>query len=171
MQLDEIIRTRHSVRKYDGSTIPTSHIALILEAANRAPSAGNLQSYRIFVATGSEKKREIASCAFEQEFIADASACFVFSADPLISSSEYGSRGEDLYSIQDATIAAAFALLKAVDLGYGTTWIGSFDVKRLSLLTGGKNLVPIAIILVGTPMGETSATSRKKVSEVAAFIG
>lgn len=170
-QLDEALKNRHSVREFEKTTIPKDHISLILEASNSAPSAGNLQAYRIFVTTGKEEKDRISQCAFEQELIKKAPLCLVFAADPDVSASEYGSRGKDLYAIQDATIAASFAVLKAVDLGYGAAWVGSFDVKRLSKEINAQNLLPVAIIVLGIPGEKPQITSRKKIEEIATFLG
>jgi hypothetical protein len=52
MDLDEVIDKRHSVRKYETFSIPDTDIEKMLQAANKAPSAGNLQSYKIFVIRG-----------------------------------------------------------------------------------------------------------------------
>lgn len=170
MQYDEVVRERHSTRAYVKHDIPESHLTKIIGAANRAPSAGNIQAYRIFVATSASKKKEVAECAFGQHFITEASACLVFSSDPEASASEYGMRGRELYSIQDATIAATFAILKSVDLGYQTAWIGSFDTRKLAEVTGSKDLVPVAIILIGKASEKPLETTRKGIDEISSFL-
>ncbi len=43
----ELVRARHSVRTFTARPIEPENLQPILEAANRAPSAGNLQAYEI----------------------------------------------------------------------------------------------------------------------------
>ena len=161
MEFDEILKRRHSVRRFRQSDIPLEKLEQIIDAANRAPSAGNLQAYRIFAVSNQNMKGEIAVAANEQDFIAEASICLVFCADPIKSSMEYGTRGKELYSIQDATISATFALLKAVDLGYATAWIGAFNETQLRKILGIDRLVPVAIILIGEAAEEPYVTKRR----------
>ncbi|WKT58666.1 nitroreductase family protein [Candidatus Nitrosotenuis chungbukensis] len=100
---------RHSVRAFKEQKISDDVVEKILTAATRASSAGNLQSYQIFVITKKEDRRRLAVAAHEQNFIENASVVFVFCADPVTSAGEYGKRGEELYCIQDATIACTYA--------------------------------------------------------------
>jgi nitroreductase len=62
----------------------------------------------------------------------------------------FGERGRDLYCIQDATISASFAMIKATELGLGTCWIGSFDEDKVSQIAGlPEYLRPVAILSIG----------------------
>ncbi len=49
MGFQEIARNRHSIRAYLAKEIEEDKLNQILEAARAAPSAGNLQAYKIFV--------------------------------------------------------------------------------------------------------------------------
>ncbi|HEX5999469.1 MAG TPA: nitroreductase family protein [Hyphomicrobiaceae bacterium] len=55
----------------------------ILAAAQSAPSAGDLQAYRIVVVTDRETKALLAKAALGQHFIAEAPTVLVFFADIL----------------------------------------------------------------------------------------
>lgn len=171
MQFDEVIARRHSVRKYSPQDILPEDLERILEATIQAPSAGNLQAYRIFAIRDPSKKASISACAFNQEFIKDASVILVFAADPDASFSEYGERGSTLYCIQDATIAATFAILKATDLGYSTAWIGSFDGRKLLQSVGARGVMPVAIVLVGKGAEKPLSTPRKSLKDIVDYIG
>ena len=50
------------------------------------------------------------------------------------------------FSLQDATIAASFALLAASGLGLSTIWIGMFDEEKVKRILGTK-LKPSSILL------------------------
>lgn len=142
-------------------------IEKILTAATKSASAGNLQSYQIFVVTKKNDKRKLASTAFSQDFITNSSAVFVFCADPTISAREYGQRGEKLYCIQDATIACTYAQLAAHALGLASVWVGSFDEEAVAnmLRISGK-LLPVAMLVVGYAAETPEITTRRPLSEI-----
>lgn len=166
MQFFDVLKKRHSVRAFTSRPIEESKIRQILEAANSAPSAGNLQAYKIFLVENEAKKRELALASFAQSFVAEAPIVLVFCADPE-RSKRYGKRGKELYCIQDATIAAAYAQLAAVDLGLASCWVGAFDDKEvLRILGNPEGLIPIALIPIGYAAEQPSATSRRKLEDL-----
>ena len=126
MELAELIRARRSVRAFESRHVEAQKLDCILEAANLAPSAGNLQAYEIYKVTGLHPRAALARAA-DQSFIAQAPIILVFFANTGRSARKYGSRGRELYALQDATIAATHAMLAAVDEGSSTVWIGAFD--------------------------------------------
>jgi nitroreductase len=167
MSFFDLVSTRHSVRAFEDKPISDDVMQKILNATVCAPSAGNLQSYRIFIVIKKEIKRQLASAAHNQDFVGDAAALFVFCADPATSSSEYGVRGAELYCIQDATIACTFAQLAAHSLGLGTVWVGSFDEVELSeILRIPQHLKPVAMLVVGYAAEKPEITPRKPLGEV-----
>ena len=168
----ETVRHRHSVRSYQ-SDLPVEKEKLhaILETACSAPSAGDLQAYKIVVVTSQEKRQSLTNAAHDQDFIAQAPVCLVFCAEPARSEQEYGERGRDLYAIQDTTIAAAYAQLAVVAAGMASTWIGYFDedkVKDTIQLEDG--FTPIAMLSLGYPAELPEPTARRKLDEVISYI-
>jgi len=111
MDFFETIEQRRSVRAFEPREVGDADVTRILEAANRAPSAGNLQAYEVVVVRETERRRRLARAAHGQEFVAQAPVVLVFCVNPKRSGGRYGSRGRELYSLQDATIAAAHASL------------------------------------------------------------
>lgn len=160
------MKRRHSVRAFTSRPIEDSKVRQILEAANSAPSAGNIQSYEVFLIQDEGKKRELALAAFAQSFVAEAPMVLVFCANPE-RAKKYGKRGRTLYSIQDATIAAAHSQLAATALGLASVWVGAFDdADVLKALGNPEGLVPVAIIPIGCPAGEPEATLRRKLDDI-----
>jgi nitroreductase len=166
MEFLELIRKRHSIRAYGRAPVEESKLSLIMEAISSAPSAGNLQAYEVYVVKGERKKRELAKAARDQDFIIGAPVCLVFFASPQRSSVRYGPRGEALYCVQDATIAATFAMLAAVNLGLCTVWLGAFDDEEVAKVCGVKSLRPVAILPIGYPAEEPEITSRRAVEDI-----
>lgn len=52
MDFDEVVAARHSARDFDGEPVPDNVIRQIVEEAGKAPSWGNTQPWRVYVATG-----------------------------------------------------------------------------------------------------------------------
>jgi len=166
MEFSELIKKRRSVRAYKDKTISDRDLNKLLEIINSAPSAGNLQAYNILVIKDKEKKSLLADAAYGQRFIEHASIVLVFVAMPHISSKRYGLRGKELYSIQDATLAGAYAQLAAVNLGLSSVWVGSFDEPRVRKIFGlAHDTKPIAIIPMGYALKEPPKMPRRKSDE------
>jgi nitroreductase len=163
----EVLRNRHSIRAFERRDVEEEKINIILEAASLAPSAGDLQSYEIVVVRDQDHKSALAEAALGQEFIAQAPLNLVFFTNPKRSTRRYGRRGVELYSLQDATIAAAYTQLAATALGLGSVWIGAFYEEPIMKLFGAEDdLIPIAIISIGYPDEEPSVTSRRKIEDL-----
>jgi len=148
--MHEIFKKRHSARSFKSNEVELRKLNEILEAANSAPSAGNLKAREIKVVKDLETKKALARAALGQDFIAEASIVLVFFALSKKSGRKYGERGRNLYSIQDATISASFAWLQAVNLGLSACWVGAFDDEEVKeILKTPSNWQPIAILPLG----------------------
>jgi len=168
MDVIEAIKKRRSIRKYNQSKkITDEQIEKLLDVAGLAPSAGNLQSWHFVVIKDSEIKSQIAQAANNQTFIANADVVFVSCADCKRSSSHYGERGKNLYSIQDATLASLNMWLCATSMGLGVCWVGAFDEKRVSeILSLSENLRPVAILPLGYPAESPQAHPRRAIEKI-----
>lgn len=167
MSFFDLISSRHSVRAFKEKKLQEDAIKKILSSAVKAASAGNLQSYQIFVVENKQTKHKLARAAHDQSFVGDASVVFVFCADPKNSEKEYGARGRDLYCIQDATIACAFAQLAAHALGLATVWVGSFDERSVAdIIKCDSWLRPVAMLVVGFADEEPQITPRRPMAEM-----
>jgi nitroreductase len=144
MDIDSILKRRHSVRRYTSMVPSDRDIERIVNAAEMAPTAGNLKGRKIFTF----RSKKLAP-ALHQEWISEAPFLMLFCADRK-AIERFGERGRDLYCIQDATISASFAMIKATELGLGTCWIGSFDEDKVSQIAGlPEYLRPVAILSIG----------------------
>lgn len=167
MSFFDLISSRHSIRSFQDKTLPDKTIEKIVNAATRAASAGNLQSYQIFIMAKKEDRTKLAEAAHGQDFIKEASVVFVFCADIQASAQDYGKRGQELYCIQDATIACTYAQLAAHALGLASVWVGSFDEEKVASILGLKpSLRPIAMLVVGFAAEEPEITPRKPLDEM-----
>ncbi len=165
------VRHRQSVRKYQPDMgVEPEKLHAILEMACAAPSAGDLQSYRIVVARGRSPRSALGRATYDQGFIAEAPVCLVFCAEPGRSADEFGDRGASLYAIQDATIAAAYAQLAAAAAGLGSTWIGQFDDTQVCRALGLEpGLTPVALLSLGYPAEVPTPTHRRSLGDLVDF--
>lgn len=167
MELEEILRNRRSVRVYEDRPVEAEKIRSILKAASSAPSAGNLQAYEIVLVSDPEVRATLARVALDQAFLASAPVVLVFVTNPLRSSARYGQRGRHLYALQDATIACAFAHIRAADLGLGSVWVGAYDDEAVRRAVGApEGFRPVAILPIGYPAETPEKTTRRNLDDL-----
>jgi nitroreductase len=167
MEFFDVIRARRSTRAFTAQPIARKQLQAILDAANRAPSAGNLQAYEIYAVTNRATLDALVRASLNQEFIAEAPIALVFCAHPARSMKRYCERGTSLYCVQDATIACAYAQLAATALGLASVWVGAFDDDAVRAAIGvGDDLRPIAILPIGYAGEQPEASSRRALAEL-----
>ena len=132
MTFMELAKARYSVRKFSDKPVETEKLTAVLEAANIAPTAKNLQPQRVYVLQSAEtlaKVDALTRCRF------GAPVVLVFAYDtteewqnPLESGVHSG--------VEDVSIAATHAMLEAADLGLGTCWVNYFANSALEKSLG-----------------------------------
>jgi nitroreductase len=150
-QFFKLLKQRRSIRAFDKRRLDDSVIDVILEACDLAPSSGGLQPFEIYKVENREMRSKLVAAAGDQAFVADAPLLLVFCANPSRSAHKYGERSQ-LFSIQDATIAAAYAQLAVYVLGLTTVWTGAFDERKVSEILGlPEGHRPVAMLPIGYP--------------------
>lgn len=160
-----VLHGRSSIRVFQERKVEGPLLDRIVGAALSAPSAGNLQAYKIVVVEDRRARSALARAACDQEFIAVAPVVLIFFADPAGSARRYGKRGADLYATQDATIACAYAQLAASALDLGSVWVGAFRDQEVRKAVGApEDLMPVALLPIGYPREDPEKTSRLSAS-------
>lgn len=145
-----VVKGRRSVRGFKGNVGKTT-LDRILAVCDMAPSSGGFQSFEICQVKSRQTKSALAAAAMDQTFIADAPLVLVFCANPARSNYKHGERSK-LFSVQDATIACAYAQLAVQALGLASVWVGAFNEERVSeILKLPKDQRPVAILPIGQP--------------------
>ncbi|NJE01509.1 nitroreductase family protein [Thermococcus sp. JdF3] len=202
MELDDAILNRTSVRYFEEKDVPAEHVRALVEAAVRAPTASGLENWK-FVIFGSENARERLYNLIAEGMIRYYRA--VNLPDEKIEklkkrmyeSGMYRAPvyvavfidrrvrflpGEDfdelefIWSVESAAMAIQNLMLRAVELGLGTVYIGvtnfqgiEEEVRGLAGLDGNHYLV--GVIPVGYPREETRPRRRRKsIDEVLRFV-
>ena len=171
MDFLEVIKKRKSVRNYLKKSISEDLINKILQVTNLAPSAGNLQAYKVFVVKNKKIIDVICKVTggIQRNFENNPQLIMVFCADPKKSGSRYKNRGEKLYSVQDATIACTYAQLAATSFGLSSCWVGSFEEGKIREIIK-TNLIPIAMLTIGYLKEDLKRPQRKSLREISKVI-
>lgn len=82
MEFKDIVMQRYAVKKFNGKAVPEEKINELIELVRFAPSALDLQPWRIKVISDQKLKEQLRPAAFNQEQITTCSHLLVFCADP-----------------------------------------------------------------------------------------
>jgi len=163
----EAIKRRRSVRAFTNEQVSDEEVRKIIDAARQAPSAGNIQPWEFVVVRDPEIKRGLSAAALDQTFIEEASVVIVVCVNQLRSARGYGTRGVNLYCLQDTAAATQNMLLAACALGLATCWVGAFNEEEARRVLNIPNGVrPVAIVPVGHPAEKPEAPERRPLSEI-----
>jgi nitroreductase len=97
MQFAECVMQRYATKKFDGRTIPEAKVNELMELVRYAPSALNLQPWKIKVITDKKTKEALLPASNNQEQITTCSHLLVFCAD-----SDYDSLNKRLGALMKA---------------------------------------------------------------------
>ena len=136
MELEQVICTRRSVRKYLDKPVEREKINACLEAARLAPSACNSQPWEFIVMDDPTVKEMFCQEAFSgvykmSAWATKAPVLVAAVADKGNFKSRVGNfvRRTEFYLV-DHGIACEHFILRAWDQGLGTCWIGWLNVDK-----------------------------------------
>lgn len=166
MDFLELVEKRYSCRNFSVKEVELEKIERILEVARLAPTARNYQPQRLLILNEKEQLQKLSSCT---QYGWNAPVIIIVFYDKLVSYKR-DKYDEWEFGDIDISIVTTHMMLEAQNLGLGTTWIGSFDPKKLiELYEVPENLVPVAILAVGYPSNESEPSKlhfqRNKISD------
>jgi len=165
------IEERTSTRHYLPDEIDEEVIHDILEAAHEAPSAGNLQPWEFYVVKDKEKIEELATAAYEQDWLAEAPVVIAVCGLAHISANKYGKRGADLYVVQDTAAAVENMLLAAEEHDLGSCWVGAFAENKVKeILQIKEESWPVALVSLGYSQEEAEEEPQRSLDDLVTFI-
>jgi FMN reductase [NAD(P)H] len=144
-----IMLSRRSQRKFANRDVEDSKVELILAAADTAPTAGGFQGFEIYHVKRPEIKEELVKASNKQPYV-NAPVVLVFSMNPDRIKMNFPPHILKKFSLQDATLAAAYAQLAAHALGLSSIWIGMIDEEKIMTDLNSK-YVPSSILCLGYP--------------------
>ena len=176
-ELMDLVRRRHSVRRFATGGVSRAELESMVEAARWAPSACNAQPWRFAAVADLVLVRRLADeclggivpnrwAASAPAFLVACAARGLFPhrlAEPLA--------GIDYHQL-DLGMALEHAQLRAVELGLGTCCIGWFRERPLRrLLRLPRGWKPLCVLAVGRPAGsgEGGKAGRLPLAEILRF--
>ena len=136
MDFFEVLRQRRSIRAFEDRAVEPDKLQQILEAANAAPTAGNLQAFEIIVVSDPALKSGLRKSALNQEALTRAPLDLVFLQDPPRSAATYGTRGTQLYALDRLVKLGSVILLADAHIGSGERLSEHERVRMLSTEPG-----------------------------------
>jgi len=192
MSVSEAIEARHSIRRYTNAPVPDSDLRRIVELAGRAPSAWNVQPWRIVAVRDQAIKDALKGAANGQQQVGAAPVLFVVysdMADMLEHVEEIAHPGmpqamrdgavgqvrrafgenpnREAWGTGQTYIAIGFLLLAAQSLGYATSPMLGFDAAKVKEILGlPTNVTVPALIAMGVAAEDGFPTFRHPVDRI-----
>lgn len=162
MTFDELIRNRRSIRAYQDKPVPDELLEQVLEAGRLAPSAANAQNWHFTAVKNKETRLRLMEACNNQKQVGQAPVTLIIWA----TLDRTMSCGQSTASV-DCSIATAFMILKAAELGLGTCWLGAFQNKQVKEILGLKESdVVVAVTPLGYPAEQPQARERKPLAQI-----
>ncbi|NLM09965.1 MAG: nitroreductase [Clostridiaceae bacterium] len=166
MDFFELINKRYSVRSYLPDEVEDEKIRKILEVARLAPTACNLQAFKIVVAK-TEGRKEQLNRIYSRTWFAEAPYMIAVCA---VKGKGWVRSDQKSFADVDTAIIMDHIILAATALGLGTCWIGAFDPGAvIDVLNLDKDLEPIVLTPLGYPKGEQTPRRRKTLEELVIY--
>ncbi len=179
MSLLELQGKRATVRKYNEKNVDEALLNVLLEAAARTQTMGNLQLYSVIVTRDAEAKRRLAPAHFCQPMVEGAPVVLTICADFRRTTRWCQERQADpgydnllsfINAASDALLFAQTFSCLAEEAGLGLCYLGT-TVYQPEAIIDALNLpqlvMPVATLTVGWPAEQPALTDRLP---VAAFV-
>lgn len=166
MDVAVALKERRSIRSYEDKPVEEEKLTKVLEAARLSPSATNRQQWKFIVVRHPEKRRQLAEAACGQSFVGQAPVVIVACATEVQAIMPCG---QPAYTV-DVSIAFAYLILQACELGLGTCWIGAFMEDAVKEILGIPEPVRVvAMSPLGYPAYPIPPRPRKSLAEIVCF--
>lgn len=143
MEFEKVIRERMAIRKYTGEPVPKEVLIKILDAGRLAPTAKNIQPFKIYVVEskeGLEKIDKASPCRY------GAGTVLMILGD----TNQAFSKGAFTTAEMDSCIVATHLMLEATNQGVDNIWIEYFDEEILRKeFNLPEHLRPICLLPMG----------------------
>jgi len=166
--LMDLIKARKSIRSYKLQEVEEDKLDYILNAFRKAPSAKNLQPWKLVVVKNKKIIKDLAIACNNQTFLEEAPILIAACAKE---NEAYGTMGGYMNSYPiDIALALEHLILAAAEQGLGTCWIGAFKEQLVKDILGvPADVKVVALTPVGYPSREASIRGRKPLSEIVSY--
>lgn len=161
--IDNILFSRRTIRKYSPENISDELLDWLLRAACRTSNTGNMQVYSIIVTRDESIKKDLLPLHFNQKMITEAPVVLTFCADfnrfNLWCRQRNAEPGYDNFlsfmtAAIDALLAAQTFCIAAESKGLGICYLGTTTYmahKLIEVLKLPKGVIPLTTVTAGWP--------------------
>lgn len=168
MQLTDAIEKRRSIRKFKKKKVKWAQILEAIDAAIKAPLAGNISTIRFIIITNQDIKNKLAQHT-DQDWIAEADTIIACCSDQAQLERMYYDRAS-AYAHQQVGAAIQNLLLRLTELKLGACWIGAYlDTAIKRDLKIPEKVSIEALIAVGHPDEKPRAGRKVELQNVIAW--
>src|SRR5687768_16475550 len=162
--LFNVMLNRRSQRKFENRDVEDWKLEMIFAAADTAPTAGGFQGFEIYHVKNPDVKLKLVQAANNQPYV-NAPVVLVFCMNPSRIKMNFPQHIIKKFSVQDATLAAAYAQLAAHALGLTSVWIGMIDEQKAmqALVT---DFVPGCILCLGYSQKMLHPKPKRKMTDL-----
>jgi nitroreductase len=147
MSFNDLAAKRYSVRNFTTQEVEKEKLAYVLKAGQLAPTAGNLQPWRILVIEDRQARTKLRECT-TYHFNAPVSLLVCGKKEEAWDRPYDSKNSSDI----DCSIVTTQMMLAAADIGLGTTWVMHFDpVKMREAFAVPSSLEPVSLLVMGYP--------------------
>jgi len=163
----DLAKQRYSVRAYKPDAVEDEKLKQVLSAGALAPTACNLQPFRLVVVRTREHLDALKKL-YSAPFFVQAPVVIGVYADV---NTAWVRRDGKSYADVDAAIVMDHIILAATELGLRTCWIGAFDAQAARNLAGlGPGWEPVAFTPLGYPASVPPAKRRRPLDELVTYL-
>jgi FMN reductase (NADPH) len=175
MNLYDLIMKRRSVRNFKEQEIPEHIIEELLDAANNAPSGGNIQPISVILVQEPQRRKELSEIVGDQPWVKNAPLSMIFCIDfyrikKWASMFDTDFKGEKAFShfliaYADLMCAAQNVVILAQGHGLGSVYIGTIlDVidKARKYFAIPKYVLPMMVLSIGYPKSVPKSVPKLK---------
>lgn len=160
MKTHEAIEKRISIRDFSNKSVKFGQVLEAIDAANKAPFAGNINNLKFIIIEDKKNKNNISEFC-QQYWMSDAQWIVLVCSESKKLEQLYQDRGQ-IYGKQQAGAAIQNFLLSITDQGLGACWIGAFSEREIK----SKFKIPEeweieAILPIGHPKIKPQKKARK----------
>ena len=175
MNIYETMMNRRSIRNFADKDIPKEIIEKLLDAANNAPSGGNIQPLSIILVEDKEKRLKLSELVGKQPWVKNAPLSMIFCIDfnrvkrwAKIYDTEF--KGEQSFShfliaYADILCAAQNIVVLAESYGLGSVYVGSILEsinEAREIFSMPQYVLPLMVLSLGYPKSKPERMPKLK---------
>ncbi len=173
MTVNEAIHARRSIRNYLEKPVPRELVLDLLEAGRQAPSGNNQQPWKFIVVEDKTQRNEIATISHNQLWMTTAPVFIVICADLGTYGQNHSKFDEETSefnakrAIRDTSNSIQNIMIRAVELGLGTCWVGWYEQKVIKpMLAAPDSVFVLGVLPVGYPAESPTPRPRKPLEDI-----